>query len=102
MIFLKFPDEETFFEKAVEAGLSYTNVDGEVIIRSGTENLTIDFVGEIVKPGTYEFDQETSELIEITPPVVVDGYHINISGELPELFTEYVIPEPTTPYRLPA
>lgn len=100
MIFLKFPDEKTFNEKAAESGLTYENQDGIVTILSATNDITMDIIGNITIPGKYEIDLETSELVELEPPVVIEGYHINIVGVVPESFLPYMIPSPKTPHRV--
>lgn len=122
MIFLKFPDEETFLAKAEEAGLTYTspldeefqefspsNVEpseltGEtsrkVHISTGSHDYSLDVVGIIYTPGEYTFDEETGETTEVVAPVAHEGYHINMVGRVPENFQEYVIPRPNTPNRV--
>jgi len=100
MIFLKFPDEETFLAKAEEAGLTYTDESGESHVSTGSHEYSLDVVGIIYTPGEYTFDEETGEYEFIVEPVALEGYHINMIGKVPEIFGEYAIQAPATPYRI--
>jgi hypothetical protein len=100
MIFLKFPDEETFLAKAEESGLTYTDESGESHVSTGSHEYSLDIVGIIYTPGEYTFDEETGEPTEVVAPVAHEGYHINMVGRVPENFQEYVIPRPNTPNRV--
>jgi hypothetical protein len=100
MIFLKFPDEETFLTKAEEAGLTYTDESGETHVSTGSHEYSLDVVGIIYTPGEYTFNEETGEHVEVVAPVAIDGYHVNMIGKVPENFQEYVIAAPNTPNRI--
>lgn len=100
MIFLKFPDKETFLEKSEEAGLIYTDKSGESHVSKGSHEYSLDEVGVIYTPGEYIRDEETGETIEVVAPIPHEGYHINMVGSIPEIFQEYVIPRPNTPNRV--
>lgn len=100
MIFLKFPDEATFLAKAEEAGLTYTDEDGNSHVSTGSHQYSLDIVGIIYTPGEYTFDEETDEITEVVAPVPHEGYHINMVGSVPKIFQEYVIPRPNTPNRV--
>lgn len=100
MIFLKFPDEETFLAKAEEAGLTYTDESGETHVSTGSHEYSLDIVGIIYTPGEYTFNEETGEHVEVVAPVAIDGYHVNMIGKVPENFQEYVIDAPNTPNRI--
>jgi hypothetical protein len=100
MIFLKFPDEETFLTKAEEAGLTYTNESGETHVSTGSHEYSLDVVGVIYTPGEYTIDEETGDHVEVVAPVAIDGYHVNMIGRVPENFQEYVIDAPSTPNRI--
>jgi hypothetical protein len=100
MIFLKFPDKETFLEKAEEAGLTYTDEDGTSHVSKGSHEYSLDEVGVIYTPGEYTRDEETGEVTVTVEPVALDGYHINMLGTVPENFQEYIIERPNTPNRI--
>lgn len=42
-----------------------------------TPNAAVDEVGVIYNEGVYETNEETGEIIEITPPEPLEGYHYN-------------------------
>lgn len=101
MIFLKFPDEATFLAKAEDAGLTYTDEDGNSHISTGSHQYSLDIVGVIYNDdGVYETDPETADLTVISEPTTVEGYHINMVGNVPESFKEYIINAPNTPTRI--
>ena len=90
MNFLRFPDESTWTAAAAEAGLM---VDG--VLAAYTHDRAIDCIGKITRGG--EYDPETGEVI--VAPTVLDGWHVNYSGDLPEAWAEFVV-EPAAPYRV--
>lgn len=118
MIFLKFPDKETFLSEVKKTNFGYfvAALDDEgnntydddgnqiftdefVFVRSSSD-YEIDIIGDIFSSyGEYEFN-ESGESIEISPPVKVDGYHVNMIGEIPESFIPYVIDRPSSPSRV--
>lgn len=101
MIFLKFPDEATFLAKAEEAGLTYTDDEENSHVSTGSHEYSLDIVGVIYNDdGVYETDPETADLTVISEPTTVDGYHINMVGDVPESFDEYIIDPPNTPARI--
>jgi hypothetical protein len=84
--FLRFTDEAAFTTALTEAGftglLSHTHI--------------FDVIGTITQGG--EWDPETSE--EITPPTVLDGWHVNARlDELPIGWEAYVV-TPDSPVRI--
>jgi hypothetical protein len=89
--FFRFPDELTALEALETAGL-FTE-DGDLITASHAH--AIDVIGTIVRGG--EWDPETGEVI--TPPTVLDGWHVNYVGELPEGWAEYAV-SPEQPVRV--
>lgn len=113
--FLRFPDESTWIAAATDAGF-YTkqiracNKDGTYIaddpntlideawisiLLAYTLNYAIDVIGIITRDGQY--DLETGNVI--TPPTVLDGWHVNYIGELPAAWQQYII-KPVLPYRV--
>jgi hypothetical protein len=89
--FFRFPDEATGMAALDAAGL--LTEDGDPITASHTHAL--DVIGAIVRGG--EWDPETGEVL--TPPTLLDGWHINYIGELPEGWEEYAV-YPENPVRV--
>ena len=92
--YLKFPDADTqkvFFDLSDE--------DNPI---NQFPELHWDIIGNIYESGTYE-DQD-GELIEITPPVLKEGWHANVAIDFRETFPseleQYVQSIPETPYRI--
>ena len=86
----RFPDEATGTTALETAGL--LNEDGEFITASHTHAL--DVIGVITRGG--EYDEEGNV---ITPPEVLNGWHINYVGDLPANWEQYSV-NPQTPYRV--
>lgn len=82
-IFLQFPDEATFLSLAPK------DEEGNITLPN------IDIIGTIYTPGEYDDDGNA-----ITPPAPTPGYHVNMLGDVPSEFWEYVIEPPENPYRV--
>lgn len=78
--FLRFPNEAT----AQSALADYH--DAENGWRTASLVHALDPIGVLYDPGTY--DEEGNE---ITPPVAMEGWHVNFIGELPEAALPYVL-----------
>ena len=91
MNFLRFPDAETGMKALDDAGL--LNDDLGFITASHTHAL--DVVGKITRGG--EYDPETGDVI--VAPTVLDGWHVNFAGELPDGWDEFLV-TPADPYRV--
>ena len=89
--FFRFPDEATALAALGAAGL--LTEDGDLITASHTHAL--DVIGTISIGG--EYDPETGDVI--VAPEVLDGWHINFAGELPDGWEQYVV-EPANPVRV--
>jgi len=89
MNFLRFPDESAWTTAATEAGFLIDDT-----LTAYTHGHAIDVVGKIVRSGEYDAEGEV-----IVAPIVLDGWHVNFAGELPEGWDEYVV-EPVNPYRV--
>lgn len=89
--YIRFSSQATGIAALEAAGL--LTEDGFPITASHTHAL--DVIGAIVRGG--EWDPETGEVI--TPPTVLDGWHVNYMGELPEGWAEYAV-SPEQPVRV--
>ena len=83
MICYRFPDRDTFRALAATEGL--LTEDGQLVLCSHTH--AIDEIGIISRGG--QWDRETGETI--TPPEVVDGWHVNTEGIAPLAWDSYLI-----------
>lgn len=89
--YLKFADAEEAAEK-LEAAYDY-EVTGSRY--DSPRNAEIDRVGIIYRPtGETLTDSEGNEYPEMAP---LDGYHVNIRGELPESLSAYNVGAPKKP-----
>ena len=96
--FLKFASQEEAEQKLTEVGFSSTNPEtNETYFHTPPHTGDIDIIGDIYESyGTY--DENGNEL---TPPVVLPGYHMNIilNIELPEELNPFLV-YPQSPYRV--
>ena len=89
--YLRFPDEATGMAALADAG--FTDANGTVLTASHTHAL--DVVGVITIGG--EYDPESGDVL--VPPTVLDGWHVNYIGELPEGWADYAV-SPEQPVRV--
>ena len=88
--FFRFPNWEVGTAALDAAGL--LNEDGSFITASHTHSL--DVIGQISRGG--EWDDEGNV---ITPPEVLDGWHLNYVGNLPDGWEQYAV-RPKNPVRV--
>lgn len=88
--FFRFPDEATGTAALEAAGL--LNEDGAPVTASHTHSL--DVIGTITRGG--EWDDEGTV---ITPPEVLDGWHMNLQGAIPDGWEKYTV-MPSNPVRV--
>ena len=88
--FFRFPDWETGMTALDDAGL--LNEDGSFITASHTHSLVV--IGPISRGGEWAEDGTV-----ITPPTVLDGWHVNFAGELPDGWAEFAV-YPANPVRV--
>jgi hypothetical protein len=88
--FLRFTDADAWTTAATEAGFLIDDT-----LTAYTHDHAIDVVGTITRGG--EYDPETGDVI--VAPTVLDGWHVNYSGELPDGWDEFLV-EPANPYRV--
>ncbi len=90
----RFPDEATGMAALEAAGLLQEDEDGNKRPILASHNHALDILATIQRGG--EWDPETGEVI--TPPEVLNGWHINCQGELPEGWEQYAV-HPQNPSR---
>ena len=88
--FIRFPDVETGMNALDDAGL----LDDDQQFITASHNHSLDVIGTIFSGGEWALDDSV-----ITPPTVLDGWHVNFQGELPEGWEQYVV-EPENPVRV--
>jgi hypothetical protein len=88
--FIRFPDESTGMAALEAAGL--LTEDGAPITASHTHAL--DVIGTISRGGEYDDQGEV-----LVPPTVLDGWHVNYVGELPDGWEDYAV-WPDNPIRV--
>jgi len=93
--YIRFPDESTGMAALDAAGLLYTDDDGVTHPLTASHTHALDVIGPIYKGGTY--DPETCEVL--TPPVLLNGWHVNYVGDLPDGWDAYLV-EPKHPSRI--
>jgi hypothetical protein len=97
--YLRFSSEESFQEESTKVCLyilceeqAPQDAESADEISAGYYNLTshehaMDIIGTISQGG--QWDDETGE--ELEPPTVLDGWHVNYIGELPEGWDQYLV-----------
>jgi len=90
MNFLRFPDADAWTVAATDAGF----ITDDTLV-AYTHTHAIDVIGTISIGGTY--DPETGDVI--TLPTVLDGWHVNYQGDLPDAWEQYVV-SPEQPVRV--
>jgi hypothetical protein len=94
--FFRFPDEAAWTEAATEAGFfSEPDEDGNTTLLAYTNDHAIDVIGVITRGG--EYDPETGDVI--VAPEVLDGWHVNYQGVLPDGWEQYAV-SPENPVRV--
>ena len=88
--FIRFPDKATGIAALETAGL--LTKDNTPILASHTHAL--DVIGIITRGGEYDEDGNV-----LVPPTVLDGWHVNYIGKLPDNWDQYVV-HPTQPIRV--
>jgi hypothetical protein len=92
---LRWPDEPTGLAALQAGGFTAADEDGAERIILATHTWAIDVVGPIWRGGSW--DTETGE--QLTPPVLLPGWHVNFIGDLPEAWAGYVV-TPLDPVRV--
>jgi len=96
--FFRFTDEAAWLTAARDAGFMTTVTDEEgnetEHLQAYTHAHAIDIVGIIAVGG--EWDEDGNEIVA---PTVLDGFHINYVGDLPDGWEAFEV-TPENPYRL--
>ena len=97
-LFFRFVDEAAWLLAATKAGFmtTVTDEDGNETekLQAYTHAHAIDVVGIIFEGGEWNYEGE-----EIVPPTILDGFHINYLGELPDSWGALEV-KPENPYRV--
>ena len=95
MIFLRFPDESTAMSELRKHGFTQIDENDQEKIITASHQWAIDCIGPIYHGG--EYDPETGDVIE--PPTLLEGWHINYIGPLPDGWEQYAV-HPKRPKRV--
>ena len=100
--YLRFSSQEEAFQALKDAGYTSTDENEKEFIISATHQYCVDEIGTIYKGGKWE-PNESGEIVVIEEPVKLDGFHANVrilSGDISENLKEFVIDNPSSPYRI--
>jgi hypothetical protein len=89
--FFRFPDAVAGMTALDDAGL----LDDDLNLITASHTHALDVVGVITRGG--EYDPETGDVL--APSTVLDGWHVNYIGELPDGWEEYAV-TPANPVRV--
>lgn len=92
--FIRFPDEATGMAYLRGAGLIWLDENDTEHFFTTSHIHALDVIGTISRGGEW-----AEEGTVITPPTVLDGWHVNYVGSLPEGWEKYVV-EPQQPVRV--
>lgn len=85
--FFRFPDEATGMAALSLAGFIREDEDGNETIVTSSHVHALDVIGSIYRGG--EWNIETGEVI--ISPTLLDGWHVNYLGKLPEGWEQYAV-----------
>ncbi len=87
--YLRFESEDSAIQHFEDAGF----VHDEILVLN-THKYSLDIVGQIIRGG--EWDEEGNVIVQ---PEVLDGWHVNFQGDLPEAWIPFVV-NPENPVRM--
>jgi len=93
--YLRFPDEATGMAALAAAGFTATDEDGATVVVTASHSHALDVIGPIYLGGSFNYG--TVEVIE--PPRLLEGWHVNFIGTLPDDWQQYVV-APKRPARV--
>ena len=82
----RFPDEATGMDAIKAAGFAVMDEDGIVRLITASHTHALDVVGRISRDGEWDEDGN-----EITHPEVLEGWHVNYRGEVPDGWLQYAV-----------
>jgi len=82
----RFPDEATGMDAIKAAGFAVMDEDGIVRLITASHTHALDVVGRISRGGEWDEDGN-----EITHPEVLEGWHVNYRGEVPDGWLQYAV-----------
>jgi hypothetical protein len=88
----RFPDAAVGMAALDDAGL----LDGDWNFITASHTHALDVIGTISRGGEWDEDGNV-----ITPPEVLEGWHVNYRGEVPDEWLQYAV-EPANPVRVSA
>jgi hypothetical protein len=91
--FFRFPDEATGMACLRAAGLIYLDEDGTEHFFTASHTHALDVIGTITRGGEWDEDGNV-----VVPPTVLDGWHVNYLGSLPEGWEQFAV-TPQNPAR---
>jgi len=92
---LRWPNEVEGVAAIRQAGFTYLSEDGSEQIQCSGSFHALDVIGPIWRGGSW--DPETGGQLEA--PVLLQGWHVNFIGDLPEAWEPYVL-TPLNPVRV--
>jgi len=93
-VFFRFPNEATAMEALRKNGFTQQDESGKEVIIAATHTWAIDVIGPISRGGEWDEDGNV-----ITPPEVLEGWHVNYCGEVPDEWLQYAV-WPQSPARV--
>ena len=88
--FFRFPDAAVGMAALDDAGL----LDGDLNFITASHTHALDVIGTISRGGEWDEDGNV-----ITPPEVLEGWHVNYRGEVPDEWLQYAV-TPQNPVRV--
>ena len=99
-IYLRFTNEAEWITNAKAAGLYVVDPDTETeLLKAYTSDHAIDVVGKLYNDDGVYGEDENGDLVVVTPPTELPGWHINFRGDIPEDWKQYEV-QPDPPKRV--
>ena len=82
----RFPDEATGMDAIKAAGFAVMDENGIVRLITASHSHALDVIGIISRGGEWDENGKV-----ITPPEVLEGWHVNYRGEVPNEWLKYAV-----------